>query len=92
MPTTKSAEKRLRQNIARRQQNRMVKSAVKTQIRKVREAAVAGDVEKAETEYRQAAKKLDQAGAHRVVHPNKVARTKSRLQSLIKKAKQPKAE
>jgi len=90
MPTTKSAEKRLRQNVARQKRNRAVKSSVKTQIRKVREAAEAGDVQKAETEFREAAKKLDQAGAHGVVHPNKASRTKSRLQHLIKKTKQAK--
>jgi small subunit ribosomal protein S20 len=92
MPTTKSAEKRLRQNIARRLQNRKVKSSVKTQVRKVREAVAAGDVQKAEAEYREAAKKLDRAGVHREIHANKAARTKSRLQHLIKKAKQPKSE
>lgn len=90
MPTTKSAEKRLRQNVVRQKRNRMVKSSVKTQIRKVREAAEAGDIQKAETEYREAAKKLDQAGARGVVHPNKASRTKSRLQHLIKKTKQAK--
>ena len=91
MPTTKSAGKRLRQSIERQKRNRTVKSSVKTQIRKVREAADAGDVQKAETEYREAAKKLDRAGARGVVHPNKAARTKSRLQHLIKKTKQAKA-
>ena len=90
MPTTKSAEKRLRQNIAHRERNRTVKSSVKTQVRKVREAADAGDVQKAEAEYRDAAKKLDRAGARGIVHPNKAARTKSRLQHLIKKTKQAK--
>ena len=92
MPTTKSAEKRLRQNIARRQRNRMVKSSVRTQVRKVRDAAVAGDIQRAEDEYRQAAKKLDRAGARGILHPNKTARVKSRLQSLIKKTKQAAAE
>ena len=91
MPTTKSAKKRLRQNIANRLRNRNVKSSVKTQVRKVREAVAAGDIQKAETEFREAAKKLDQAGAHRVIHANKASRTKSRLQHLIKKAKQPKS-
>jgi len=57
-------------------------------LRKVREAVAAGDTEKAETEYRDAAKKLDRAGARNIIHPNKAARTKSRLQQLIKKAKQ----
>ncbi len=90
MPTTKSAKKRLRQNVDRRARNRTVKSSVKTQVRKVRDAVAAGDIPKAEMEYREAAKNLDQAGAHRVIHVNKAARTKSRLQHLIKKAKQPK--
>jgi small subunit ribosomal protein S20 len=90
MPTTKSAKKRLRQNIARRSRNRTVKSSVKTQVRKVREAVAAGDIQTAETEFREAAKKLDRAGAHRVIHANKASRTKSRLQQLIKKAKPPK--
>lgn len=87
MPRTKSAEKRLRQNTVRRLRNRAVKSAVRTQIRKVRESVTAGDAQKAEAEYREVAKKLDQAGARGILHPNKVARTKSRLQSAIKKAK-----
>jgi len=91
MPTTKSAKKRLRQNIAKRSRNRTVKSSVKTQVRKVREAVAAGDIQTAETEFREAAKKLDRAGAHRVIHANKASRTKSRLQQLIKKAKQPKS-
>ena len=87
MPTTKSAKKRLRQSIARKQQNRTVKSSLKTQVRKVREAAEAGDIQKADAEYREAAKKLDRAGAHGIVHRNEAARTKSRLQHLIKKTK-----
>jgi small subunit ribosomal protein S20 len=65
----------------------MVKSAMRTQLRKVRDAVTAGDIEKAQEEYRDAAKKLDRAGARNIIHPNKAARTKSRLQQLIKKAK-----
>jgi len=87
MPTTKSAKKRLRQSIERRAQNRAVKSSVKTQVRKVRRAVAAGDLAAAEAELRLAAKKLDRAGAKRVIHPNAAARTKSRLSALIKSAK-----
>jgi len=87
MPNTKSAKKRLRQNVARRDENRAVKSALRTQLRKVREAITAGEIDKAETEFRLAAKKLDRAGSHRVIHPNKASRTKSRLQKSIKSAK-----
>ena len=50
MPNTKSAAKRLRQNKARRTRNRSIKSAVRTQLRKVREAIKAGEVDQAESE------------------------------------------
>ena len=87
MPNSKSAEKRLRQNAVRRERNRAVKSAVKTQVKKVVSAIRDGNVELAETEYRAAAKQFDRAGAHRVIHKNAAARKKSRLQKLIKAAK-----
>lgn len=84
---TKSAKKRHRQSLERRAQNRAVKSAIKTQVRKVRKAVAAGDVATAQTELQLAAKKLDRAGAKRVIHPNAAARTKSRLAHLISAAK-----
>jgi small subunit ribosomal protein S20 len=73
--------------MVRRFHNRVAKAAMRTQLRKVREAAAAGDIEKAEQEFRAATKKLDRAGASRLIHPNRAARTKSRLQRLIKSAK-----
>ena len=88
MPNTKSAEKRLRQNVARRQQNRTVKSSIRTQLRKVREALAAGNVEKSEDEFRLAAKKLDRAAVHNIIHRNRAGRIKSRLQRRITAAKQ----
>lgn len=89
MPNTKSAKKRLRQNDLRRARNRAVKSSLRTQLKKVRQAVQAGDLAAAESELRVATKRLDQAGARKIIHPNVAARTKSRLQHLIKKAKQP---
>lgn len=88
MPNSNSAKKRLRQNVARRLRNRSVKADLKTQIRKVRDAVEGNELDKAEAEYRVAAKKLDRAGAHSVIHKNAASRKKSRLQHLIKKAKQ----
>jgi small subunit ribosomal protein S20 len=82
MPNSKSAEKRLRQNATRRIRNRSVKSALRTQLRKVQSALDAGDVNSAETEFREAAKQLDQ-----VIHINRASRTKSRLQKRIKMVK-----
>jgi small subunit ribosomal protein S20 len=88
MPNTKSAKKRLRQNEARRAHNRSERSTLRSQIRKVRQALTAGQLETAEQEFRTAAKYLDQAGAHNLIHKNAASRTKSRLQKLIKAAKQ----
>jgi small subunit ribosomal protein S20 len=87
MPNIKSAEKRLRQSLVRRARNRAAKSTIKTQIRKVREAVAAGDIPKAEQDFRLAAQKLDRAGSRNIIHPNKASRLKSRLQQLLKKAK-----
>ncbi|TWT86809.1 30S ribosomal protein S20 [Pseudobythopirellula maris] len=91
MPNSASASKRLRQSKDRRDQNRSVRTSVRRQIKKVRVAAAAGDVETAETEFRVAAKKLDQAAAGNVIHANAAARTKSRLSKAIKVAKQAKS-
>lgn len=87
MPNSKSAKKRLRQNLARRAENRAKKSAVKTQIRKVLTAIRDGDFQRADAEFRLAQKKLDRIGAQRVFHPNKSARIKARLSARLKAAK-----
>jgi small subunit ribosomal protein S20 len=87
MPHTKSAKKRHRQSLERRTKNRATKSAIKTQVKKVRAAIAAGDLAKADTEFRTAAEIMDRAGSRRVIHPNKSARTKSRLAHLMKAAK-----
>ncbi len=88
MPSTKSAKKRLRQNLARRDRNRSMKRVVRHQCRKVREAVNAGDLELAEAEFRRAVKRLDRAGARNIIHRNAAARTKSRLSAKIKALKQ----
>ena len=88
MPNTKSATKRLKQNIQRRKHNRSVKSAISTQLRKAREAIASGDAEKGELECVIAARKLDQAAAHHILHRNRAARIKSRLQRRLKAAQQ----
>lgn len=87
MPNTKSAKKRLRQNKVRRLHNRAIKSRLRGLLRQVRASAAAGELEKAETEFRLVGKKLDQAGAHRIIHPNKASRLKSRLSHMLKTAK-----
>jgi small subunit ribosomal protein S20 len=87
MPNTKSAKKRLRQSLERRTRNRAVKSSLKTQIKKVLTAVEGGDSEATGSEFRVAAKKLDQAAAKGIIHRNKAARLKSRLSARLKTAK-----
>ena len=84
MPNTSSSKKRLRQNEKLRIRNRAVKSNMRSQIRRFRDAVKAGDNEKAQTEFRLVQKKLDQAASSHLVHKNTAARTKSRLVKLLK--------
>jgi small subunit ribosomal protein S20 len=88
MPNIQSAKKRLRQDTVRRARNRAVKSSLRTQCRKVREAVEAGNAEQAQTELLVAARKLDRAGAHKIIHRNAAARLKSRLSAKVKALKQ----
>ncbi len=84
MPNTKSAKKRLKQSQERRIRNRAAKSVLRKRIRNVKDAIGATESEGVEREYRLTAKSLDRAAARGVIHPNKAARIKSRLQRLIK--------
>jgi small subunit ribosomal protein S20 len=88
MPSTKSATKRLRQNVNRRAQNRSLRSDVRTQCRKVSAAIKDANIEQAEAEFRLAAKKLDRAGVRNILHRNAAARLKSRMSAKIKALKQ----
>ena len=87
MPNSEGAKKRLRQNFVRRDRNKAIKSAMRSQIRKVREAVESGDIGVAEEQFKLAAKRLDRAGARNIIHRNVASRTKSRLQKMIKVAK-----
>jgi small subunit ribosomal protein S20 len=89
MPHSQSAKKRLRQSLERRERNRSTKRALKTQVRKVLDAVQSGNAEAAQNELKTAAKKLDRAAGHKVIHRNAASRTKSRLSARVKKLKTP---
>ncbi|KOV94713.1 30S ribosomal protein S20 [Streptomyces sp. NRRL B-3648] len=63
--------------------NKAVKSSLKTAVRKAREAAAAGDVEKATELQRAAARALDKAVSKGVIHKNQAANKKSALSSKV---------
>jgi small subunit ribosomal protein S20 len=81
MPNNASAEKRMRQEQKRRLHNRMVKSVVKTNVTKARQAIVSG-VE-SEAAVRAAVSELDRAAKKGVIHRNNAARRKSRLMKQL---------
>jgi len=85
MPNSPSAKKSMRKAEVRRLRNRSDRSALKNVLKKCRVAAAGTDAEAAQTAFRQAVKKLDQAAAHNLIHKNTAARTKSRLARLLKK-------
>ncbi|WP_370947844.1 30S ribosomal protein S20 [Amycolatopsis sp. cg5] len=79
MANIKSQIKRITTNEKARQRNVAIKSSVKTAIRKFREAADAGDKDKAIEAQRDAAKKLDKAVTKGVLHANQAANKKSAI-------------
>lgn len=74
-----SAEKRERQNRARRMRNRATKSAVRTAIKKFDAAIVAGDKDAAASAMQLSFKLLDSATSKGVLHRNTSSRKKSRM-------------
>lgn len=84
MPNTASAKKRLRQNETRRLRNRSARTNVRSAVRKVRDAVTAGDKDQAQAAFIAAQKKLDKAASNNLMHRNAAARTKSRLNALVK--------
>ncbi|MFN0196516.1 MAG: 30S ribosomal protein S20 [Planctomycetaceae bacterium] len=94
MPNTKTAKKALKQSTKRRLVNRSQRSTLKTLVKDVRTLTQEGKLDEATTALRLVSKRLDQAGAKRLFHPNKSARLKSRLAKLVNSAatKAPEAE
>ena len=86
MPNNAAAEKRMRQEQKRRLHNRSIKSLVRTQITKARNAIAAGD-ENSEEAVRTAVSELDRAAKKGVIHRNNAARRKSRLMKRLNAAK-----
>lgn len=79
----RSAIKRNRQNKKRRLQNRVFRGSARTQVRKARNAIVAGEKKKAVEEVKQAIIKLDRVAAKGIIHKNNAARRKSRLMKQL---------
>ncbi|RBY76068.1 30S ribosomal protein S20 [Geodermatophilus sp. TF02-6] len=77
MANIKSQMKRIKTNEKRRQRNVAVKSALKTAVRRFREAADAGDAAAATAALANATKALDKAASKGIIHKNQAANRKS---------------
>jgi small subunit ribosomal protein S20 len=75
----KSQIKRNRQNDLAHERNKSVKSALKSAVRKFREAADAGNADEARALAAAAGRKLDKAASAGVIHKNQAANRKSAI-------------
>ena len=86
MANIKSQIKRIRTNNKAQDRNKAYRSALKTAIRRFRDAVTAGDKNKITAELRDASRSLDKAVSKGVIHANQAANKKSALAKLANKA------
>ncbi len=79
MANTKSAAKRALQSVKRHDRNKAIISAVRTQVRKTREAIKGGDAQTIQAELQKAASVLDKASSKGALHKSNASRRVARL-------------
>lgn len=84
MANSAQARKRARQNVKQRQHNASLRSMVRTYIKKVINAIATGEHATATTAYKLAVPVIDRMADKGIIHKNKAARHKSRLNAHIK--------
>ncbi len=84
MANSAQARKRAKQTESRRKLNASQRSAMRTTIKKVQAAIASGDKDQAQQAYRTAVPALDKAVSKGLIHQNKAARHKSRLNKHIR--------
>lgn len=84
MANSAQARKRARQAEERRQRNAGRRSMMRTEIKKVVQAIDAGDKATAESAFKSAVPMLDSLAMKGLIHKNKAARHKSRLNAKIR--------
>lgn len=84
MANSAQAKKRARQNLKARQHNASLRSMVRTYIKKVVNAIATGEQAVAAEAYKKAVPVIDRMADKGIIHKNKAARHKSRLNAHIK--------
>jgi small subunit ribosomal protein S20 len=85
LPNIKSAKKRVKVTASKTMQNKMLKTALKTSMKKYEAALASGDKAAAAETYKAAVKKIDQAVAKGILHKNNAARKKSNFTVKLNK-------
>ena len=85
MPNIKSAKKRVLVAQTKAMQNKAVKSALKTHMKKFDAAVAEGNRSEADIAYKVAVKAMDQAAAKGLVHKNNAANKKSSMTIKLNK-------
>ena len=85
MPNIKSAKKRVKVAAKKNLRNRMVKSAVRTSVKKF-EAAVVADPATANVQLTATTSAIDKAASKGIIHKNAANRKKARLAKQLNKA------
>ncbi len=84
MANIASARKRASQSEERRTRNAAHRSRLRTYIKKVLSAVDSGDVGKAQAAFREAVPVIDSSVTKGLIHKNRAARSKSRLNARVK--------
>ena len=84
MANSPQAKKRARQSEKRRNHNASLRSVVRTMIQKVNTAISSGDAAAAKAAYDSAVPVIDRMADKGIIHKNKAARHKSRLNAQVK--------
>ncbi len=84
MPNIKSAKKRVKVSATKTLRNKMIKSQLKTAVKKFEESLKQGKAAASDA-YKTVVKKTDQAVAKGILHKNTAARRKSRYANMLSK-------
>ena len=82
---TKSALKANRQNIKRRENNRQLRSRLRTALKAIRASLDDNDLDGAKTALNKTVSIVDKMATKGIIHPNTAGRYKSRLASRLTK-------
>lgn len=86
MPNIKSAKKRVIVNAKKTEQNKAIRSAFKTEIKKVEALIKANKLEEAKAALPEAFKVIDSAATKNIIHSNNAAHKKAKLSKKISDA------